>query len=55
MKLLEHGIKVVDMVLEKRLCSIVSVDEMQFCFMSERGTIDALFILRRIQEKYHAK
>ena len=28
---------------------------MQFGFMSERGTIDAAFILRRMQEEYHAK
>ena len=33
----------------------MSVDEMQFGFMPERGTIDAVFILRRMQEKYHAK
>ena len=55
MKLLVHGMKVVERVLEKRLRRIVSVDEMRFCFMSERGTIDALFILRWMQEKYHAK
>ena len=34
---------------------IVSVDEMQFGFMPEIGTIDAVFILRRMQEEYHAK
>ena len=26
---------------------------MQFGFMPERGTIDAVFILRRMQEEYH--
>ena len=31
------------------------VDEKQFCLMSEKGTIDAVFILRRLQEGYHAK
>ena len=54
-KFLEHGMKVVEMVLEKRLRRIVTVDEMQFGFMPERGTIDALFILRRLKEEYHAK
>ena len=34
---------------------MVSVDEMQFGFMPEKGTIDAVFILRRMQEEYHAK
>ena len=28
---------------------------MQFGFMPERGTIDAMFILRRLQEEYNAK
>ena len=35
-KLLEHGMKVVERVLEKRLSRIVSVDEIQFGFMPER-------------------
>ena len=51
MKLLEYGMKVVG----KRHSIIVSVYEMQFVFMPERGTIDAVFILRRMQEDYHAK
>ena len=54
-KLLEHGMKVVERVWEKRLCRIVSVGEIQFGFMPERGTIDAAFVLRRMQEEYHAK
>ena len=54
MKLLEHGMKVVERVSEKRLCRKVSVDEMQFGFMPDRGTIDAVFIVRRLQE-HHAK
>ena len=49
----EHGMKVAGRVLEKRLSRIVTVDEMQFVFMPERGTIDAVFILRRLQEEYH--
>ena len=42
-------------MLETRLRGIVFVDEMQFGFMPERGTIDAVYILRRTQEEYHAK
>ena len=41
-------------MFEKKLCKLVSVDEMHFGFMSERGTIDAVFILSRLQEVYHA-
>ena len=40
-KLLEHGMKVVERVLEKRFHRIVTVDEMKFGFVRERGTIDA--------------
>ena len=54
-KLLEHGMNVVERVVERRPRRIVSVDEMQFGFMNVRGTIDAVFILRRLQEEYHAK
>ena len=28
---------------------------MQFGFMHDKGTVDAIFILRRLQEEYHAK
>ena len=54
-KYLQHGMKVVNRVIEKRLCRKVTVIEMQFDSMSERGTIDAGYILRRLQEVYHAK
>ena len=54
-KFLENGMKVVKRLLEKKLHRIVSVDEMQFGIMPERGTIDAVFILRRMQEEYVAK
>ena len=54
-KLFEHGMKVVKRVFEKRLHIIASVDEIKFCSMPERGTIDAVFILRKMQEEYHAE
>ena len=31
----------------------MTVNEMQFGFMPERGTIGAVFILRRMQEENH--
>ena len=49
-KLLERGMKVVE-----RFCRMVSIDEMQFGFMPEIGAIDAVFVLGRMQEEYHAK
>ena len=30
-------------------------NEIQFGFMSEKGTINAVFILEKLQEEYHAK
>ena len=42
-------------MLEKKLCGIVTINEMQFGFIPERGMIDAVSILRRLQEEYHAK
>ena len=38
-KILEHGMEMVERVLKKRLCIIVTVDEMQVGFMPKRGTI----------------
>ena len=38
-------------MLENTLRRIVTADEMQFGLMPERGTIDTVFILRRLQEE----
>ena len=43
-KLLEHGMKVFERVLEARLRRNVIIDDMQFGFMPGRGTTDAIFI-----------
>ena len=51
----EHGMNLVEKVLEKWLRRIVTVDEIKYGFMPDRGTIDAVFILRRLKEEYHAK
>ena len=54
-KLLEHGMKVVERVLERRLRNVVTVNEMQCGFMPGRGTVDALFMAKMLQEKYGKK
>ena len=51
-KLLEHEMKIVEKVPERRMWYMVKVDEMQFGFMPGKGIIDAVFILRRLQEEY---
>ena len=53
-KFLEHLMNVVECVLAKRLCRIAIVNEIQFGFLPERGIIDAVFSLSRLQEEYHA-
>ena len=54
-KLLEHGMKIIVRVVNKRIRALVGVDDMQFGFMPGKGTTGALFIVRRIQEKYREK
>ena len=47
--------KVVKTVLNKRLHIIVTVNEMQFGFMPESGTIDAESTLKTLQEEYYER
>ena len=46
-KLLEHAMKIVEKTLEKILRKIVMIDDIQFGSMPGKGTIHAVFILRR--------
>ena len=34
---------------------VVTIDKMQYGFMPGRGTVDAVFVLRRLREKFRAK
>jgi len=54
-KLLEHAMKIVERILERRIRLVVNLDEMQCGFMPEKGTTDALFVVRRMQEEYRDK
>ena len=53
--LIEHAMTIAEKALEKRLRKIVTIDDMQFGLIPVKGTIDAVIILRRIQEEYIAK
>ena len=55
MKLLEHAVKIVEEVLERRIQTPVNLSEMQFGFMPGKETVDAIFIVRRMQEEYQKK
>ena len=47
--------KGIERVIEKIIRERISIDDMQFGFMPGRGTTDAIFILRQLQEKHLAK
>ena len=53
-KLLEQPMKGLDRVLEKRIRSQVSIDNMCVGFIPGKGTTDAIFIMRQVQEKHQA-
>ena len=54
-KLLEHGMKIAERVLERRLRQAVEIDKIQFGFRPGTGTRDAIFIARQLQERYRGK
>ena len=54
-KLLEHGMKILEKIIEGRLRKTVEIDPMQFGFMPGRGTLDAIFTFQQIQEKHQEK
>ena len=55
MKLVEHAMKVLEKVIERRVRNIVKIDSMQFGFMAGKITTDAIFIVRQLQKKYLAR
>ena len=54
-KLLEHAVKVIECVFERRIREKVKIDAMQFGFMPGKGTTDAIFTVRQMQEKFECK
>ena len=55
LKLLEHAMKVFERVIEQKIRDIVHIDDMQFGFMPGKGTMDAIFIARQLQERFLEK
>ena len=46
--------KLLERVLDSFIREMVDIDAMQFGFVPGRGTTDAIFIIRQLQEKYIA-
>jgi len=53
-KLLEHAMKLVERIFEHRIRQQINIDDMQFGFMEGKGTTDAIYIVRQMQEKFRA-
>ena len=51
-RLLEHGLKLFEKIIERRLKRLITVDARQFGFTSGKSTTDAIFVVRQVQEKY---
>src|SRR5580692_7598626 len=54
-KLLDQVMKVFERILETRLRSKVKLDDMQFGFRPGKGTTDAIFVIRQVQERFLEK
>ena len=54
-KLLEHAMKVFESVLDKIIRQRVDLAKLQFGFIPGKGTTDAIFVVRQMQERYREK
>ena len=53
-KLTEQVMKVLERIVDSLIRQLVSVEDSYFSFVSGRGTTDAIFVVRQLQEKYLA-
>jgi len=53
--LLEHAVKVVERIFEYRIRQQIEIDDMQFGFMKGKGTTDAIYMARQMQENFKVK
>jgi len=54
-KVSEHAMKVVEKILEHRIRQQIEIDDMPFGFMKGKGTTDAIFMARQMQENFRVK
>lgn len=54
-ELVEHAFKSYEKLLDGRLRKLVENDKMEYGFIPEKGTVNAVFILGRVIEKFSYK
>ena len=54
LKLTEQVMKILQRIVDGLFRQLVSIDGSQFGFVPGRGTTDAIFVVRQLQEKYLA-
>ena len=54
LKLTEQAMKILERIVDGLIRQVVSIDDSQFGFVPGRGTTDAIFVVRQMQEKYLA-
>ena len=54
LKLTEQAMKIPERIVDGLIRQVVSIDDSQFGFVPGRGTTDAIFVVRQLQEKYLA-
>ena len=54
LKLTKQAIKIIERIVHGLIRQVVSIDDSQYGFVPGRGTTDAIFVVRQLQEKYLA-
>ena len=54
LKLTDQVMKILERIVDGLIKQLVSIDDSQFGFIPGRGTTDAIFVVRQLQEKYLA-
>ena len=52
LKLTEQVMKILERIVDGLIRQLVSIDDSEFGFVPGRGTTDAIFVVRQLQEKY---